>query len=97
MENFQKWTILNEGGITGPTHPQYQWNGEKLISQKLPMRDMSEQGMKNLVRYLHEAGQDVVHDPERNATYIKLEIKSEGISYLVLNYDGTWHFERKVK
>lgn len=95
MKSFEMW--LAEGGIPGPEKITNIWDGKELMAQSLPINDMSEQGMRNLVRYMEAAGQDVIHDSDRNAAYLKLSVKSEGTSYLVLNYNGTWHFERVVK
>lgn len=98
MQAFEIWTLFNEGGISGPKVPENRFNdSDELTFQSLPMRDLSEQGMSNLCRYLEAAGNEVIHDQERNCTLVRLETKSEGISYLCLNFDGTWHFEREIK
>lgn len=93
---FKEW-LISEGGIPGPSRPINVYRDGGLSFQSLPMRDMSERGMGNLVRYLREAGQDVVHDEGRNATLLRLEAASAGEKYLVLNYDGTWHLERVIQ
>lgn len=94
MRSFGEY-LLSEAGVPGPSEPTYRFSGDRVIFQSLPMRDMSERGMGNLVRYLESAGQVVEHDRVRNCTKLRLSTRALGESYLCLNYDGTWHFERQ--
>jgi hypothetical protein len=96
MQTFNEF-LLTEAGVPGPEIPVYRFKNNKVVFQSLPMRDMSEQGMSNLVRYLEEAGQKVQHDTERNCTKLWLSTKALGESCLCLNYNGTWHFERHAE
>jgi hypothetical protein len=97
MQSLELWTLFNEGGIPGPKAPEYKFNSkDQLTFESLPMRDLSDQGMANLCRYLEEAGNEVLHDEDRNCTLVRIDVKSEGVSYLCLNFDGTWHFERQI-